>query len=151
MPASLFTSSVQSGILGAVSRKASSFFRISSLQSLSLNASRTSIFHPRRRKQCAATSASPALCPLPAKRMQVPGFGKNLVTTRATPAPALSINASTSTPRANAAFSASRICAEVKIGEFTQPSCFRAVALASESSVFDDFFFFEDLLRELRL
>src|ERR1051325_8217369 len=50
--------------------------------------------------------------------MHVPGSGKNLRTARATPAPALSISASTSTPRANAAFSVSRICAELRIGEF---------------------------------
>src|ERR1043166_2542059 len=50
--------------------------------------------------------------------MHIPGSGKNLRTARATPAPALSISASTSTPRANAAFSVSRICAELRIGEF---------------------------------
>src|SRR5436189_803110 len=81
--------------------------------------------------------------------MQAPGYGKNLVIARATPAPALSINASTSTPLAKAASSAARICAEVKIGEFNQPSRFFEVALASESIDFDDFFFFEDLLFEL--
>src|SRR6266496_3963579 len=83
--------------------------------------------------------------------MQAPGYGKNLVTARATPAPALSINASTSTPLAKAASSAARICAEVKIGEFNQPSRSFWVALASESIDFDDFFFFEDLLFELLL
>src|SRR5881394_3485727 len=49
--------------------------------------------------------------------MHVPGSGKNLRIARATPAPALSMSASTSTPRANAASSVSRICAELKIGE----------------------------------
>src|ERR1043166_2661564 len=54
--------------------------------------------------------------------MQVPGRGKNLRTVRATPAPAWSIKASTSTPRAKAASSASRICAELRIGESNQSS-----------------------------
>ena len=105
-------------ISGGLRRRFSSFLRMSSLQSLSLNASRTSIFHPRRRKHCAATRASPALWPFPANTMHFPGFGKNLLTACETPAPALSISASTSTPRAKAAPSAARICAEVKIGEF---------------------------------
>ena len=81
--------------------------------------------------------------------MQAPASGKNLLIARATPAPALSINASTSTPLAKAASSASRICAEVKIGEFNQPFRSSGVTLASESIDFDDFFFFEDLLFEL--
>jgi hypothetical protein len=58
---------------------------------------------------------------------------ENLVIARATPAPALSINASTSTPLAKAAL-AFRICAEVKIGEFNQPFRSFGVALASECS-----------------
>src|SRR6266480_1175815 len=53
--------------------------------------------------------------------MHFPGLGKNLQTACATPAPALSISASTSTPRAKAASSATRICAEVKTGEFNYP------------------------------
>ena len=83
--------------------------------------------------------------------MHFPGCGKNLAIARATPAPAWSINASTSTPPAKAASSASRICAEVKIGESNQPSRSFEVALASDSVGCEDFFFFEDLVFELRL
>ena len=103
-------------ISGGRRRKLSSFLRISSLQSSCLKASRTSIFHPRCRNTSAATSASPALWPFPANTMHLPGFAKNFVTARATPAPAWSMSASTCTPLANAASSAARICAEVKIG-----------------------------------
>src|SRR5207247_4668909 len=126
-------------------RKLSSFLRMRPLQSLSLKARLTSIFHPLRRKHCAATRASPALCPFPAKTMHVPGFGKNLRTARATPAPALSIKASTSTPRAKAAFSASRICAEVRIGDSIQTSSSFGFALDLDAIDFDAFFFFYDL------
>src|SRR6266403_3429004 len=56
--------------------------------------------------------------------MHFPGLGKNLQTDCATPAPARSINVSTSTPRVKAASSASRICAELKIGEFNYPPDF---------------------------
>src|SRR5213592_132583 len=77
--------------------------------------------------------------------MHVPGLGKNLRTARATPAHPRSINASTPTPRAKAAFSASRICAVVSIGESNQPSPSFGVALDLESTGFDDFFFFDDL------
>src|SRR5262249_44040126 len=63
------------------------------------------------------------------------------------PAPALSIKASTSTPRAKAACSTARICAEVKIGEVNQPSFSRGVTVASISAGFDDFFFFAFELR----
>ena len=54
-------------------------------------------------------------------------------------------------PRAKAASSALRICAEVKIGESNQPSRSFEVALASGRSGVDDFFFVEDLVRELLL
>src|SRR6266705_788527 len=80
--------------------------------------------------------------------MHFPGCGKNLAIARATPAPAWSINASTSTPRAKAASSASRICAEVKIGESNQPSRSFEVAFASDPAAFDELFFLEDLLCE---
>src|SRR6266699_5364564 len=83
--------------------------------------------------------------------MHFPGCGKNLAIARATPAPAWSINASTSTPRAKAASSASRIWAELKIGESNQPSRSFEIVLASGSIDFDDFFFFEALVFELFL
>src|SRR6266550_220959 len=82
------------------------------------------MFHPSRRKRSAATSASPALLPFPANTMHLPGLRKNRVIACATPVPALSISASTSTPRAKAASSAARICAEVKIGRFIIPPDF---------------------------
>jgi hypothetical protein len=109
-------------ISGGLRRRLSSFLRISWLQSPSLKARRISIFQPRRRKNCAATSASPALWPFPANTMHFPGLWKNFATVRATPVPALSISASTSTPRANAASSEARISADVKIGRFNYPS-----------------------------
>ena len=83
--------------------------------------------------------------------MHFPGCGKNLVIARATPAPAWSINVSTLTPRAKAASSASRIWAELKIGESNQPPPSFWVAFASDSAGCEDFFFFEDLVFELFL
>src|SRR5437764_3183345 len=56
--------------------------------------------------------------------MQLPGRGKNCRTARAIPAPAWSISASTSMPRAKAASSAARISAELTIGESNQSSDF---------------------------
>src|ERR1041385_7770102 len=61
-------------ISGGLRRRSPSFLRINSLQSTSLKASRTSIFHPHRCRHCAANKASPALCPFPAKTMHRPGF-----------------------------------------------------------------------------
>ncbi len=138
--------SAQSGALVAVLRNSPSFLRISSVQSASLKARRTSIFHPCFAKHCAANNASPALCPLPANTMQRPGFWKNFVTARATPAPALFISVSTRTPRAKAASSAARICADVKTGRSNQPSRFFAASRASEPDRFDELFFFRALL-----
>src|SRR5437879_8571292 len=92
--------------------------------------------------------------------MHVPGCGKNSCTARATPAPAWSISASTWTPRAKAASSASRICAELKIGESNQSSAavvdfsFVLFFLAESVDVVDDFFWllvdrdFEDFFLE---
>src|SRR5262249_5422621 len=77
----------------------------------------------------------------PANTMHLPGLRKNLVTACATPAPALSINASTSTPRAKAVSSAPRICAEVNTGRFNYPSCFFDDVFASEPAGFDELFF----------
>ena len=130
---------------GGLRRRSASFLRISSLQSASLKASRTSIFHPHRCRHCAATKASPALCPFPAKTMHRPGLTKNFVTACATPAPALFISASTCTPLANAASSAARICAEVKIGKSNQPSRSDEPVRASESAGFDELFFLRAL------
>src|SRR5262245_19232911 len=122
-----------------------------SLQSVSLKASRTSIFHPRCSKHCAANKASPALCPFPANTMHRPGFRKNFVTAWATPAPALFISASTWTPLANAASSAARICAEVKIGRFNQTSRSGDAERASEVDFFEELFFFRVLFLAERL
>ena len=79
--------------------------------------------------------------------MHVPGPWKNFATALAIPAPAWSINASTSTPRAKAALSALRICAEVKTGNSNQASRFSDGMFASDlvDFVFFFFFFFEDL------
>src|SRR5215471_2049573 len=52
------------------------------------------------------------------------------------------ISASTSTPLANAASSAARICAEVKTGRSNQPSRFDETTSASMSAGFDEVFFF---------
>src|SRR6476646_2649112 len=79
--------------------------------------SRISISHPIWVRQRAATRASPALCPFPAKTKHFPACGKNLAIARAIPAPACSSNASAEMPRAKAASSAARICAGVTIGE----------------------------------
>src|SRR5207253_11340227 len=76
---------------------------------------------PARFNGAAATRASQPLFPLPEKTRQSPGRGKNCCTACAIPAPASFIRASAETPCANAAFSASRICAEVTTGEFTVP------------------------------
>src|SRR6266496_2752494 len=81
--------------------------------------------------------------------MHVPGIGKNFATASAMPAPAWSLSASTSPPRPKAAFSALRICAEVKTGDSNQTSRLSDVTFASGSVDFVDFFFFEDLEREL--
>src|SRR5262249_47721665 len=146
MPGSCTWLLVHSGILVVLFRKSFSFLRMRLLQSASLKARCTSIFHPHWSKHCAANKASPALCPFPAKTMHRPGFAKNFVTARATPAPALFISASTCTPRANAASSAARISAEVKIDTSNQPSRSAAPARASEPAGFDELFFFRALL-----
>src|SRR5438552_14133535 len=95
--------------------------------------------------------------------MQLPGRGKNCWTARAIPAPARSISASTSIPRAKAASSAARISAELTIGESNQSSdfFFRAFFLVGLSSSslplflflltwwrddFDDFRWVDDLV-----
>jgi hypothetical protein len=54
----------------------------------------------------------------------------------------LSISASTCTPLANAACSAARICAEVKIGESNQASRSDNAERASELDRFEELFFF---------
>src|SRR5215471_15957653 len=136
---------------GGLRRRSPSFLRVSSLQSTSLKASRTSIFHPHRCKHCAANNASPALCPFPAKTMHRPGLAKNFLTVCATPAPALFISASTCTPLANAASSAARICAEVKIGRSNQPSRSDEPLRASESAGFEELFFLRALFLWERL
>src|SRR5436190_5370634 len=78
--------------------------------------------------------------------MHRPGLAKNFVTACATPAPALFISASTWTPVANAASSAARICAEVKIGTSNQPSRSDDATRASISAGFEEVFFFRRLL-----
>jgi hypothetical protein len=70
------------------------------------------------------------------------------VTALAMPAPAWSINASTSVPRAKAALSALRIWAEIKTGDSNQTSCFAWLAIVLAPVDLVDFFFFEDLERE---
>jgi hypothetical protein len=57
----------------------------------------------------------------------------------------LFISASTCTPLANAACSAARICAEVKIGRSNQASQFDDAARASELDRFEELFFFRVL------
>src|SRR6516225_6484809 len=145
MPPSCSWLLLHSGILVVLFRKSFSFLRMRLPQSASLKARRTSIFHPRCSKHCAANKASPALCPFPANTMHRPGFWKNLVTARATPAPASFISASTWTPLANAASSAARICADVKIGRSNPPSRSDDFALASEPDPFEELFFFRAL------
>jgi len=94
-----------------------SFLLVRGLRSFSPKTRRVSICQPHCASQRAATKASPALCPLPANTMHLPGRGKNLTTARAMPSPACSINASAVIPRAKAASSAVRICAGVMMGE----------------------------------
>src|SRR5205085_8372429 len=83
---------------------------------------RRSICQPISFRRAAATSASPPLCPLPTNTIARPARGKNFCTAAATPAPARSIKASTSTPPANAVSSAARIIAALTIGESNQSS-----------------------------
>src|ERR1700730_10445152 len=107
-----------------------------------------SIFQPLFFKCRAATSASPPLWPLPTNTRHFPGHGKNCRTTRATLAPACSISFSTSTPRAKAASSAARICAEVKMGESNQSPVFFGLDCffeASSSLATFDLFVLEDV------
>jgi hypothetical protein len=74
--------------------------------------------------------------------MHRPACGKNFWTVRATPAPASSIKASTSIPRAKAASSASRISAELTIGEINQPSDFFFLLFLFELALLLLLFFF---------
>src|SRR5205823_8006633 len=106
---------------GGVSRNSVIFLRSNSLHSDSGKERCTSVCQPARFNRAAATRASPPLFPLPEKTRQYPGHGKNCCTACAIPAPAWFIRASAETPRANAAFSASCICAEVTTGKFTVP------------------------------